>query len=65
LARAEIVLGAVTLVCAVGALTRSAPVQASSATAFGETSGLLTDTYQRKPSFIAYGRLIARCGARA
>jgi hypothetical protein len=36
----------------------------SSTTAFGETSGLLTDTYQRKPSFIAYRHLIARWGAR-
>lgn len=32
-------------------------------TAFGETSGLLTDDYARKPSFYAYRRLIARFGA--
>ncbi len=30
---------------------------------FGETSGLLTDTYARKPSFAAYRALIARFGA--
>ncbi len=35
----------------------------STTTAFGETSGLLTDDYARKPSFYAYRRLIARFGA--
>ncbi|MGO9886193.1 MAG: hypothetical protein ACLPV4_24635 [Solirubrobacteraceae bacterium] len=35
----------------------------STTTAFGETSGLLTDDYERKPSFYAYRRLIARFGA--
>ena len=36
----------------------------SSTSAFGETSGLLTDCYRRKPAFSAYRRLIARFGAR-
>jgi hypothetical protein len=36
----------------------------STARAFGETSGLLTDTYKRKPSFLAYRRLIQQVGAR-
>jgi hypothetical protein len=35
----------------------------SSTPAFAETSGLLTDTYHRKPSFSAYRHLIARFGA--
>ncbi len=35
----------------------------SSTPAFGETSGLLTDTYRRKPAFSAYRGLIARFGA--
>jgi hypothetical protein len=35
----------------------------SSTPAFGETSGLLTDTYERKPAFLAYRRLIQRFGA--
>ncbi len=30
--------------------------------AFGETSGLLTDGYRRKPAFSAYERLVARYG---
>ena len=34
----------------------------SATAAFGETSGLLTDTYRRKPAFAAYRRLIARFG---
>jgi hypothetical protein len=34
----------------------------STTTAFGETSGLLTDRYRRKPSFGAYRALIARYG---
>lgn len=34
----------------------------STTTTFGETSGLLTDDYTRKPSFYAYRRLIARFG---
>ncbi len=37
----------------------------SSAGGFAETSGLLTDTYRRKPAFSAYRRLIARFGAAA
>jgi hypothetical protein len=35
----------------------------SSTTAFAETSGLLTDTYARKPAFAAYRRLIERYGS--
>jgi len=30
--------------------------------AFGETTGLLTDSYRRKPAFSAYRRLIAQFG---
>jgi hypothetical protein len=35
----------------------------STTSAFGETSGLLTDAYRRKPVFAAYRSLIARYGA--
>ena len=34
----------------------------SSTRTFGETSGLLTDAYRRKPAFAAYRSLIARYG---
>ena len=37
----------------------------STADAFGETTGLMTDDYRRKPSFAAYKRLIERFGSRA
>ncbi len=37
----------------------------STTTAFGETTGLLTDNYRRKPSFAAYRSLIRQFGARA
>jgi hypothetical protein len=37
----------------------------SSTSAFGETSGLLTSGYARKPAFSAYRSLIARFGTRA
>jgi hypothetical protein len=36
----------------------------STTPAFGETTGLLTDAYRRKPAFSAYRRLIARFGVR-
>jgi hypothetical protein len=35
----------------------------SATQAFGETSGLLTDSYARKPAFAAYRRLIRRFGS--